>query len=253
MYKSRSESELESNLIFQMAQLEEDESLNDILDSLPEEEGSKDKIDPSLNPESEENLPDMDADMEEAQAVKDLIPWDSFVIIFDPHYSQLLTDTLSLPEPKAKAKSFYIYFSPENKRLEGILNKRYIGGYDEKEKLGDDFEFIKSLSPEGFPAEWKKKILTDIDESPAVENQDIKEELEKKEPEEEETVEETDVEETDVEETDVEETEAKKKQSKEMPPPAPVGKVDTINMASNDRNKHLLLRRFSRLKEINNL
>jgi len=248
---NRSESEIQANLIYQMAQMEEEKDIDDIIADLPDEDAGQDKIDPSLDPESEANLPEMDADMEEAQAVKDLIPWDSFVIIFDPHYSQLLTDTLSLPEPKAKAKSFYIYFAPENKRLEGILNKRYIGGYDEKEKLGDDFDFIKSLSPEGFPAEWKQKILTEIDEAPVVENQDIKEELTKDEPETED-IEETEETEVETPEGD-EEKKTEKKQTKEIPPPAPVGKIDTVNMAASEKKKGLSIRRFSRLKEINNL
>jgi hypothetical protein len=196
---------------------EDSEEENNLDETLPEEDAGAE-------------LPDMDSDQAEMQMVKDLIPWDSFVIIFDPHYAKTLQDNLSLPEPKSKSKSFYIYFSPENKRLEGIVNKRYVGGFGEKESLGEDFEFLKSLSPEGFPPDWKDKLLTDIDEMPAVENSKVKEELKMKQQEEEEDAE-VDVE---VEEKPEEEGtgDLGGEEEPEVETPKPIGKVDTSKMTA---------------------
>lgn len=192
-------------------------------------------------------LPDLDTDMEEMDAIKELIPWDSFGIIFDPHYSKLLEETLGLPPAKAKAKSYYIYFSPENKRLEGVVNKRYIGGYGTKEDLGEDFAFLKTLSPEGFAPDWKEKLLTDIDEMPAVQNSAVTEDLREKAKESEEG-EDDRINKEEVE-TDQEPADNTVKfPSKEVAPPKPVGKVDTNQMPLAAKVKDITLRRMSRLK-----
>jgi len=201
----------------------------------------------------ESGLPSVDTDAAEMQAVKDLIPWDSFVIILDPHYAKLLEDTLQLPQPKAMNKSFYIYFSPEGKRVEGIVNKRYVGGYNQKEKLGEEFEFLKSLSPEGFPGDWKEKLLHDIDELPAVENTKVKEELRKKYEDKEEDEEKEKKEAPKPEETPEPEAPAggeAKAPSQKVPPPPSVGKVPTTGLAA---LKEISMRRFARLNKINKI
>lgn len=188
-------------------------------------------------------LPDMDTDESEMQAIKSLIPWDSFSISFDPHYSKVLEETLGLPPTKAKAKSFYIYFAPENKRLEGVVNKRYIGGYGTKEKMGDDLTFIKELSEEGFSPEWKEKLLTDIDELPAVENSMVADKLREKAKEVAEEPEQDELASNEVS------TQPSKKPTQEMAPPNPSGpKVDPseLNMAAGVQD--ISMRRMSRLK-----
>lgn len=237
---------------------------------------------PSEPGQGEEGLPDIDTDATEMQAVKDLIPWDSFVILMDPHYAKLLQDSLSLPEPKAKSKSFYIYFSPENKRVEGIVNKRYVGGYGQKEQLGEDLAYLKTLSAEGFSPDWKDKLLSDIDELPAVENSNIKEELREKQKESEEKAEKEEDEVMGEAPTDkiISDTEApeesseaaaaegedeegqnqededlslpkKKKKSPPVAKPEPVGKVDTTQLAAS--LKDVRLKRLARLNKINKM
>jgi len=218
------------------------------------------KLDPSLPDEDESALPEMDADMAEKQAVKDLIPWDSFVILFDPHYAKTLQDSLQLPEPKAKSKSFYIYYAPENMRIEGIINKRYVGGYGQKETLGEDFEFMKKQSPEGFPPDWKEKAMSEIDELPAIENSKVKEELRKESEDVEEEEEDVVNEEADV--ADLEEGEEKedntvkfpgKKKTQEQAKPKPSGNVDTAELPLAANIKELHFRRFARLQKLKNI
>ena len=213
------------------------------------------KLDPSLPDDQEDALPDMDTDLQEKQAVKDLIPWDNFVIIFDPHYAQSLQDAQQLPEPKAKSKSFYLYYAPENKRIEGIVNRRLVGGYGQKEKLGDDFEFLKKLSPEGFPPDWKEKLFTDIDQLPAVENSKVKEELSKEQDEEEEKPEEEA--EQKPEEKPEEEAPAPgaapKKKTQELPKPKPAGKVAPNEVPLAATINQLRFKRFARLQKLKNL
>lgn len=185
-------------------------------------------------------LPDMDTDTSEMEAIKSLIPWDSFSINFDPHYSKLLEETLGLPPTKAKAKSFYIYFAPENKRLEGVVNKRYIGGYGTKEELGDDLSFIKELSAEGFSPEWKDKLLTDIDELPAVENSMVAEKLKEK-------TKEDQPQEMESNEVTTPTPAPAKAPTQEVAPPTPVGKVDTSTLPK-AANVNLVMRRMSRMR-----
>jgi hypothetical protein len=189
-----------------------------------------------------QTLPDMDTDDSEMEAIKSLIPWDSFSINFDPHYSKLLEETLGLPPTKAKAKSFYIYFAPENQRLEGVVNKRYIGGYGTKEKMGEDLTFIKELSEEGFSPEWKEKLLTSIDELPAVENSLVAEKLKEK------SKEVTEEQPTDGLAQNEVSTPAPAKKTQEMAPPTPSGpKVDTSKLPTAS-SKEVAMRRMSRLK-----
>jgi hypothetical protein len=214
-------------------------------------------LDPGEPGGGEDGLPSIDTDEAEMEAVKELIPWDSFVILFDPHYAKLLQDSLQLPEPKAKSKSFYIYFSPENKRVEGIVNKRYVGGYNQKEVLGEDFSFLKSLSAEGFPGDWKEKLLCDIDELPAVENSKVKDELRKKQEDKEEAEEEGGEAEPSLEapaETpeapEGEEGAKAKAPTQEVPPPPSVGKVDTKGLASINQFK---MRKFARNSKMNKI
>lgn len=237
------ESEIEGDFLIRLAQTElnpdqaKDFSsiLNDTSDTDPTSQG---------NPGEEDGpLPNLDQDMSEMDAIKELIPWDSFGIIFDPHYAKLLEETLGLPPAKSKAKSYYIYFSPENKRLEGVVNKRYIGGYGTKEELGEDFSFLKTLSPEGFSPDWKEKLLTDIDEMPAVENSAVKEELRDKNKQEESNEVTTD------KPADNTGKFPSKSPSKEVAPPQPVGKVDTNEMPLAASMKDIAIRRMSRLKE----
>jgi len=216
------------------------------------------KLDPSLPDEEEDSLPEQDADMIEKQAVKDLIPWDTFVILFDPHYAKTLQDSLQLPEPKAKSKSFYIYYAPENKRIEGIINKRYVGGYGQKEVLGEDFEFMKKQSPEGFPPDWKEKAMSDIDELPAIENSRVKEELRKESGDVEDEEEVVDKEEEKVDELESDEESAprlkkQKKPTQEQPAPAPVGNVNTSDLPAAASIKELHFRRFARLQKLKNI
>ena len=191
-----------------------------------------------------EALPDMDTDESEMEAIKTLLPWDSFSINFDPHYSKLLEETLGLPPAKAKAKSFYIYFAPENKRMEGVVNKRYIGGYGTKEDLGEDFAFIKSLSPEGFSPEWSEKLLTDSDELPAVENTMVADKLKEKSKE---------VSEEEPEQADnTVQLPSPKKQTQEVAPPTPVGKAEPEQMPLAAKMRDISMRRMSRLKAFKN-
>ena len=192
-----------------------------------------------------EALPDMDTDESEMEAIKTLLPWDSFSINFDPHYSKLLEETLGLPPAKAKAKSFYIYFAPENKRMEGVVNKRYIGGYGTKEDLGEDFAFIKSLSPEGFSPEWSDKLLTDIDELPAVENTMVADKLKEK------SKEQSEQEEPEQADNTVQ-FPAPKKQTQEVAPPTPVGKAEEGEMPLAAKMRDISMRRMSRLKAFKN-
>lgn len=193
-----------------------------------------------------ETLPPMDTDTDEMEAIKTLLPWDSFSIDFDPHYSKFLEEQTGLPPMKAKAKSFYIYFAPENKRLEGVVNKRYIGGYGTKEELGEDFAFIKTLSPEGFSPEWKEKLLTDIDELSAVENPAVVDKLREK------TKEKTENPENNSEELgkeiDKENTVQFPQKSQEVAPPQPVGKVNTNELPLAAKEKSMVMRRMSRIK-----
>jgi hypothetical protein len=219
-------------------------AMDDSVNQAPEESAT------AGDPLAEENkeLPNLDTDMDEMNAIKQLIPWDSFGIIFDPHYSKLLEETLGLPPAKAKAKSYYIYFSPENKRLEGVVNKRYIGGYGTKEDLGEDFAFIKTLSPEGFSPDWKEKLLTDIDELPAVENENVKEELRQK-AEESDQGEDQRIEKEEVEtETPADNTVQFPDKSKDVPAPQPVGKVNPDEMPLAARMRDITMRRMSRMK-----
>lgn len=201
------------------------------------------------DPTAEEGsaLPNLDTDMDEMKSIKNLIPWDSFGIIFDPHYSKLLEETLGLPPTKAKAKSYYIYFSPENKRLEGVVNKRYIGGYGTKEDLGEDFAFIKTLSPEGFSPDWKEKLLTDIDELPAVENENVKEELRQRAEDSEESEDERIGEEGSKDQVDLPEAAPTAPASSDVAPPQPVGKVNPSEMAA-AHLRDVTMRRMSRMK-----
>jgi len=172
------QAELADEFMIKLAQAElspeEQSEFEDILGGADEPGGEEE--DPNAVDQEDAELPDIDTDASEMESISNLIPWDSFVIIFDPHYSKLLEETNGLPPAKAKAKSYYIYFSPENKRLEGVVNKRYIGGYGTKD-LGEDFSFLKTLSEEGFAPEWKDLLLTDIDELPAVMNEKTKENL----------------------------------------------------------------------------
>lgn len=191
-----------------------------------------------------EALPDMDTDASEMEAIKSLIPWDSFSIGFDAHYAALLEKTLDLPPMKAKAKSFYIYFAPENKRLEGVVNKKYIGGYGTKEKMGEDLTFIKSLSEEGFSPEWKDKLLTSIDELPAVENSMVADKLKEKTKE----VTENEGENQNEVTTPAPAPKPAGGPTQEMAPPTPSGpKVNTNNLPT-AVTKEIAMRRMSRLK-----
>ena len=196
-----------------------------------------------------EALPAMDTDESEMEAIKSLIPWDSFSINFDPHYSKLLEETLGLPPAKAKAKSFYIYFAPENKRLEGVVNKRYIGGYGTKEDLGEDLTFIKELSEEGFSPEWKDKLLTDIDELPAVENSMVAEKLKEKTKELTEGEEEEDKGEEGVNIPTQDNSVKFPAKTQEVAGPTPSGpKVDTNDLALAAKRNEVAMKRMSRLK-----
>ncbi len=188
-------------------------------------------------------LPDMDTDQSEMEAIKSLIPWDSFSINFDPHYSKLLEEKLGLPPTKAKAKSFYIYFAPENQRLEGVVNKRYIGGFGTKEKMGEDLTFIKELSEEGFSPEWKEKLLTSIDTMPAVENSAVAEKLKEKAEEVTDEVADDGLAQNEVT------TPAPAKPTQEMAPPTPSGpKVDTNDLQMAAKLNDIVMKRMSRLK-----
>jgi hypothetical protein len=224
-------------------------AMDDSVNQAPEESATAG--DPIANENQE--LPNLDTDMDEMNAIKQLIPWDSFGIIFDPHYSKLLEETLGLPPAKAKAKSYYIYFSPENKRLEGVVNKRYIGGYGTKEDLGEDFAFIKQLSPEGFSPDWKEKLLTDIDELPAVENENVKEQLRDKADQSDQN-EDQRIEKEEVEtETPADNTVQFPSKSNEVAPPQPVGKVDTNQMPLAAKMHDITMRRMSRMKAFKSL
>jgi len=193
-----------------------------------------------------QQLPDMDTDDSEMEAIKSLIPWDSFSINFDPHYSKLLEETLGLPPTKAKAKSFYIYFAPENQRLEGVVNKRYIGGYGTKEKMGEDLTFIKELSEEGFSPEWKEKILTSIDELPAVENSLVAEKLKEKTKE---VTEKDDLQKNEVVTKKPDNTIKFPQKTQEVAGPTPSGpKVDTDDLQMAANLKNIVMKRMSRLK-----
>lgn len=190
-------------------------------------------------------LPDMDTDSSEMEAIKSLLPWDSFSISFDPHYAKVLEETLGLPPTKAKAKSFYIYFAPENKRLEGVVNKRYIGGYGTKEEMGEDLTFIKSLSEEGFSPEWKEKLLTDIDELPAVENSMVADKLREKAKE----VTDKETSQDQLSSNEVETQTPAKSPTQEVAPPTPSGpKVNPNELEMAAGSKDIAMRRMSRLK-----
>lgn len=223
-----------------------------------DEDVDPDALDETLDPgapgNGEDNLPDIDTDMAEMQAVKELIPWDSFSILQDQHYAKLLVDTLSLPDPKAKAKSFYIYYDPELKRIDGIVNKRLVGGYAEKEKLGDDLSFLKTLSPEGFPPEWKDKLLRDIDEVPSVENSQIRDKVREQQ---EITEEKEDDKEANKEEEQIQKTGEEsampaqpQAQTQELPKPEPVGKMPAGQAADLNR---FYMRKLSRLESLKNI
>ena len=196
-----------------------------------------------------QELPDLDTDESEMDAIKTLLPWDSFSIIFDPHYSGLLEETLQLPPAKAKAKSFYIYFAPENKRLEGVVNKRYIGGYGTKEEMGEDFEFIKGLSPEGFSPEWREKLLTPIDELPAVENTMVAEKLREKSKQSSEEANQESVETPPAPPA----PEGGPAAAPSVAPPTPVGKACPGQMPAAAKWKEMTMRRMSRLKMLKSI
>jgi hypothetical protein len=184
----------------------------------------------------------------EEEAFKELIPWDKFVIIFDPHYAKKMEEENQLSKIKAKAKSYYLYYPDENQRIEGIVNKRYVGGYDTKENLGEDLEFLKTLSDAGFPPDWSDKILKDIDVAPTVEDEEIKEEVKPDE---------QDIEEKKEEPLEVEEKEeAPKKPEEALKPkapepniPEPVGEVNTNDLKA-ARLAEKAMRRFSRLAHL---
>jgi len=218
-------------------------------DAAAPNDAEADQVAPTDNPDIGNDLPSLDTDMDEMQAIKNLIPWDSFGIIFDTHYAKLLEESIGLPPTKAKAKSFFIYFSPENKRLEGVVNKRYIGGYGTKEDLGDDFSFLKTLSPEGFSPDWKEKLLTDIDEMPAVENSNMRESLREKakESDEDEEVQIGD----EVAKEGIDEV-AQSEGPGEMAPPTPVGNVNTDELDMAARMRDIAMRRMSRIKAFKN-
>jgi hypothetical protein len=190
-----------------------------------------------------------DYDSEEAKAVKDLIPWDSFSIIFDPHYSKKLEEENQLPPMKAKSKSYYIYYTKENKRIEGIVNKKYVGGYGTKEDMGEDLSFIKSLSEQGFPPDWEDKILVDIDKPSITEDPRL---MEKVKPTEEDTQEnEKEIPEENNEQINEPEESETTPKKPEPEVPQPIGKVDTSNIPKTSRLQDLYIKRLSRLKEIN--
>ena len=256
MQQNRTESEIEANFIYHFAAPEEggDKSIDEIIDALPpaDEEGDeKDKIDPSAPEGSEATLPTMDSDMTEAQAIKDLIPWDNIIIKDDMHYAETLMKK-GLPKEKAKAKSFFLCFETETeiKRIEGTLNKHYIGGYGTKEKLGEDLEFMKRVSEKGFAPAWKEKLLSNIDELPAVENEAVKEALEdkNKKMDEEKSSEE-------LEEPKAEEDNAIKfpEKTQELPKPEPVGKADESEMPLAASLRDKTMRRMSRMKEFKSI
>jgi hypothetical protein len=252
MSQNRNESELESNFIIALAAEDEAGSIDDIIDALPDEGADEDADQPDaaigdldLGTE-EDGLGAAGTDTMEAQAIKDLIPWDKIVIRDDPHYAETLRDENGLPDPKAMAKSFYMLFIPDNKRVEGVINKNYIGGYGEKEELQKDLDFLKRVSPEGFAPEWKEKILSKIDELPAVENKAVKDALEKKKEESEEKVEKPEEETEKPEDNTVKFPE---KKAPEVAKPEPVGSADSgeLDLAASE-SKRILMRRVSRMK-----
>jgi len=256
-----SEKNIEQDFFRRLAQsipeIEDAEEIDNPSAGVDDEDVDPDALDETLDPgapgNGEDALPDIDTDMAEMQAVKDLIPWDSFSILQDQHYAKLLVDTVSLPEPKAKSKSFYIYYDPEMKRVDGILNKRLVGGYAEKEKLGDDLAFLKQLSPEGFPPEWKEKILMDIDEVPPVENSQIREKIREQQDlsddkeEDKENKEEADQIQKTEDETAMPAQQVPMVPTQELPKPEPVGKMPAANLSQ------FHLRKLSRLESLKNI
>jgi hypothetical protein len=138
-----------------------------------------------------------DAGLEEAEAMKDVIPWAEFKIILDTRYMANLMKKYAGPEDdediqkKAEAQSYYIRCAKGNKRVEGIWNRTLIGGYGTKEKLGADLQWMKKMTvaegedPEkspGFPKSEIKDLLKDMEE-PVVVTEEVKEEIERAHPE----------------------------------------------------------------------
>jgi hypothetical protein len=120
-----------------------------------------------------------DAALEEIEASKDVIPWMKFKIILDPRYLEEVKQSYAGQlddeeiQKKAEAQSYYIRCAEGNKRVEGIWNRKLIGGYGTKEKLGDDLQWMKKMtvdegaapdSSPGFPRAEVKDILKDMEE-----------------------------------------------------------------------------------------
>ncbi len=247
------EDEIANNFLMALAQ-PQDDTLEDILNQ--DDGGGEGNLDAQMD--GEEALPDIDTDQAETEAIGNLIKWDKFVILFDPHYANKMEEDNQLPEPKAKAKSFMLYYEPENKRVEGVVNKKYVGGYKTKEELGEDLTFLKSLSEEGFSPDWKEKLFRDIDELPMIENENLKSKVEEKgdkiEEEEEKKAEDEEKLVDGDEENNQRGTDEKEGPSgQELPPPSPVGSVETSQQPRPASRKELTIRRLSRLKAMRSI
>lgn len=111
----------------------------------------------------------------------EVIEWDSFSIVKSDEYSNKLQQEQGLSVRDADTKSFYIRYKTSDELLaiqgqifganrdkgEGLKN---IGGFNTKEELGKDLEFMKDLWETGFPTKEKDNLLVTIDElSPALE------------------------------------------------------------------------------------
>jgi len=155
-------------------------------ESPPEGEESKENDDSGLFGEK------TDSAQAEIEASEDVIPWLKFKIILDTRYLEEVKNSYAGQlddeeiQKKAEAQSYYIRCAQGNKRVEGIWNRKLIGGYGTKEKLGEDLNWMKKMTvaegqnPEtskGFPKAESGDILKDMEE-PVVATDEVKKEIE---------------------------------------------------------------------------
>jgi len=276
---SNSEKELENDFI-RIAQALES-NIGEELGGEPSvvnqtEEVAKKDMGAPLEDESSDEIEDILSSPDEQPA--EVVEWDNFSIVKSDEYSNKLQQEQGLSVQDADTKSFYIRFKTPDELLaiqgqifginkdkgEGLKN---VGGFNTKEELGKDLEYMKNLWETGFPTKEKDNLLITIDElSPSLEVfQDAKEKeqilqpkekeivnVEKEEPTEE-PLEETEnledllkevPEETKSEKVETEKTKPETSK-KSAPAPRPIGKANKKELR--------IIKRAERIKELRNI